>query len=78
MESSTTYAGLEGATSDGEIPQSFDEDTISQEGKRILNFHSSEKLSLCLMKYFKNKANFELLGHFIIEHSSIPLISGEF
>ena len=56
MESSTTYAGLEGATSDGEIPQSFDEDTISQEGKRILNFHSSEKL--CLMKYFKNFRNY--------------------
>ena len=35
VESSTTYAGLEGATSDGEIPQSFDEDTISQEGERI-------------------------------------------
>ena len=60
MESSTTYAGLEGATSDGEIPQSFDEDTISQEGERILNFHSSENRSLCLMKCFKNFRNYNI------------------
>ena len=32
VESSTTYAGHEGATSDGEVQQSFDEDTTSQEG----------------------------------------------
>ena len=51
MESSTTYAGLEGATSDGEIPQSFDEDTISQEGERILNFHSSEMLDEIFQKF---------------------------
>ena len=31
VESSTTYAGHEGAISDGELPHSFEEDTISQD-----------------------------------------------